>query len=111
MPKLQHAYIKCHACKRMEELVDGKVPSSWESVPNPQNPRLTLFRCPQCVIGHTERAFIRGYAIAVASVVRRQITAEDLLRSIGATEKLLKDADVSEFDLVVLRPALRKIRS
>ncbi len=56
-----------------------------------------------------ERAFVRGFAVAVAQTVRHQVDARDLLRSIAATEDMLIAAGVEEFDLVELRPALAKI--
>jgi hypothetical protein len=56
--------------------------------------------------GAPSRAFVRGYAVAVAAMVRRQVTAKDLLRQIGATEALLREADVDDFDLEQLLPLL-----
>jgi len=51
-----------------------------------------------------EGAFIRGFAAAVAQTVRHQVSPVDLLRSISATEELLKTALVDEYDLAELRP-------
>lgn len=58
-----------------------------------------------------ERAFVRGFAAATAQIVRHQAMAVDLLRSIAATERVLKAAGVDEYDLVELRPALRELRA
>lgn len=52
------------------------------------------------------RAFVRGYAAAVAGMVRHQVNAGDLLRSISATEQLLRDSGVEEYDLAELKPWL-----
>jgi hypothetical protein len=52
--------------------------------------------------------FTRGYAVALAQMVRYQANAKDLLReaNIGLAE--LKQAKVMEFDMAVLRPLLRR---
>jgi hypothetical protein len=54
----------------------------------------------------SEKAFVRGFAAAAAMIVRRPTNSEDLLRSIGATEKLLRDVEVDDFDLAELLPLL-----
>lgn len=56
-----------------------------------------------------ERAFVRGFSAATAQTLRSQVDARDMLRSIGATESLLLEAGVDEFDLIELRPVLAKI--
>ncbi len=58
-----------------------------------------------------DRAFIRGFCAAVAEMERHHVNAEDLLRDISATAKLLKQAAVDEFDLADLRPVLSRMRA
>lgn len=57
-----------------------------------------------------DKAFVRGFAAATAQTVRHQVMTVDLMRSISATERLLKDSGVDEYDLEELRPALRALR-
>ena len=58
-----------------------------------------------------EKAFVQGFAVAVAEMLRHHVNAEDLLRGISATETLLRKAGVMEYDLVELRPVLRAMKA
>ncbi len=57
-----------------------------------------------------QRDFVRGFAVAVAETLRHHVNAEDLLNDISATESMLREAGVEEYDLVELRPVLRRLR-
>lgn len=56
-----------------------------------------------------EKAFIRGFAAAVAEAARHHVGPESLLNDISATLRLLRSAGVEEYDLVELRPHLRRL--
>ena len=55
-----------------------------------------------------ERAFVRGFVAAVAMTVRHETGATEMLRSINATGKMLKDAGVD--DLEVVLPLVRRMQ-
>lgn len=95
----------CSECGRSKSPIDRCSPDSIDD--DGECPYLTIER----LRADADRAFVRGFAIAVAQTVRHQVDARDLLRSISATEALLAEAGVEEFDLVELRPALAKIGS
>ncbi len=54
-------------------------------------------------------SFVRGFCAAAAQMERHETAVVEMLRSINATEKLLRDSEVDDFDLDVLRPALREL--
>lgn len=95
----------CSECGRSKSPIDRCSPDSIDD--DGECPYLTIER----MRADADRAFVRGFAIAVAQTVRHPVDARDLLRSISATEALLAEAGVEEFDLVELRPALAKIGS
>lgn len=58
-----------------------------------------------------EKAFVRGFAAATARYERysNHVNAYDLMKEISATEAMLVEAGVDEYDIMVLRPTLERL--
>lgn len=60
-------------------------------------------------LSDADKAFIQGFCQAVAMTMRAMVNAEDLLMAIHADRRLLKRAEVDEYDMETLEPALKAV--